>query len=190
MSSVTYPVARGRALTRGMLWSAAAALTTGATVVVLRSLRFSPSAVSNRIEDYGIAVPMLLVGLAGAACAVVAGRWLLLAVWPGRLGVVADADRLVLRLGPFGTTSYDAARLDVRYLFELESLPDDAGVEAYLSEDEQTATLLPRIVHPDARTPLQRVIAKFCVGTEADAAATLGPVIAQWRAAMAHHAPT
>jgi len=116
----------------------------------------------------------------------------LLAVWPASVAVVAEVDFLTLRLGPFGTRTYDTPRLDVRYPFELSQDADGGGFEAFLHEDEQRDKLLPRILHPAAREPLHRVILRFVKESELDTARTLRPIIDRWRSGhvVAPHAPS
>ena len=178
---VVLPVARGRAASRALVCSVPAFLLGITTILIYGRLNFVPSGVSNRLVDYSIAAISLPIPLIAVWTALKALRWLLLAAWPARLGVVADADNLTLRLGPFGTRTYDTARLDVRYPFELSQDADGGGFEAFLPEDEQRAKLLPRILHPAAREPLHRVILRFVKESEPDAARTLRPIIDRWR---------
>lgn len=86
-----------------------------------------------------------------------------------------------MRFGPFGTTSYDAARLDVRYLFELSADSTDEGFEAFLPEEEQIARLLPRICHANTDQRLNEQILRFTASAEAEIATRLGPLIRVWR---------
>ncbi len=184
---VRVPVARSRSMTRSVLWWMPAIILAAVAWEILRSLNFHRSAVSSRLVDYSVAVVALPIVLAALVCAFHGVRWALLAVWPGRLGVYAERDALVLRLGPFGVRRYDLARLEVRYPFE--SLEDadaeDADFEAYLPVDEQMATLLPRITHPNSDEPLNWVVLRFVSGPEAGVAATLRPAIARWRESSA-----
>lgn len=155
---------------------------------IFRRLNFQRSAVSNRLVDYCVAVVALPIIVAALVCAFHGLRWALLTVWPGRLGVYAERDALVLRLGPFGVRRYDLARLEVRYPFELlddADAAEDAGFEAYLPVEEQMATLLPRITHPNSDEPLNWVVLRFVSGPEAGVAAALRPAIARWRAKSA-----
>ncbi|MEK7730973.1 MAG: hypothetical protein AAB363_03870 [Planctomycetota bacterium] len=178
---VVLPVARARAASRALVCSVPAFLLGITTILIFGRLNFNPSGVSNRLVDYSMAAISLPIPLIAAWTALKALRWLLLALWPARVAVVAEVDSLTLRLGPFGTRAYDTPRLDIRYLFELSQDADGGGFEAFLPEDEQRAKLLPRILHPAAREPLHRVILRFVKESEPDAARTLRPLIDRWR---------
>jgi len=178
---VVLPIARGRAATRALVCSVPAFLLGIATVLIYGRLNFVPTGVSNRLVDYSIAALSLPIPLISLWMTLKAVRWLLLALWPTRAAVVAEADTLTLRLGPFGTRTYDAQRLDVRYLFELSQDADEGGFEAFLPEEQQRDKFLPRILHPAAREPLNRIILRFVKESEPDAARTLRPLIDRWR---------
>lgn len=182
-SELTLPVDRSRALGRALLWSAPAVLLGAVTVMIYGRLHFTPTGVSNRLVDFSIAVVALPAPVSAILCGLHALRWALLGVWPWPVGVSAQADVLRLHLGPFGTRRYNADELDVRYPFELSGDTEDGGYEALLPEEEQIARFLPRIHHPDAAEPLNRVILRFCRGNEADVAALLRPMLDRWRSA-------
>lgn len=178
---IVLPVARCRAATRALVCSVPAFLLGIATVLIYGRLNFVPTGVSNRLVDYSIAAISLPIPLIAVWTALKALRWLLLALWPAPVAVVAEVDSLTLRLGPFGTRSYDTQRLDIRYPFELSQDAEGGGFEAFLPEDEQRDKLLPRILHPAAREPLHRVILRLVKESEPDAARTLRPIIDRWR---------
>ena len=168
-------------MTRAVLWWMPAIILAAVAWEIFRRLNFDPSAVSGRLVDYSVAVVALPIVVAALVCAFHGVRWALLAVWPRRLGVYAERDALVLRLGPFGVRRYDQARLEVRYPFESLDEAEDADFEAYLPVDEQMATLLPRLTHPNSDEPLNWVVLRFVSGPEAGVAAALRPAIARWR---------
>ncbi len=180
-SLAVVPVSRGRALTRALIWAVPAAILGTATVLIYSGLNFVPSGVSNRLVDYSIAVIALPLPATALWTALTAVRWLLLTVWPAQVGIFASPAELVFRLGPFGTTSFDAARLDVRYPFELSGDEEAAVFEAFLPEEQQRETLLPRILHPNSKQPLNQVILRFSSGDEREASRLLRPVIDTWR---------
>jgi hypothetical protein len=175
------PVSRSRAASRALVCSVPAILLGLTTILIYGRLNFVPTGVSNRLVDYSIAAISLPMPLIAVWSALKALRWLLLALWPASVAVVAEVDSLTLRLGPFGTRTYDAPRLDVRYPFELSQDAEGGGFEAFLPEDEQRDKLLPRILHPAAREPLHRVILRLVKESEPDAARTLRPLIDRWR---------
>lgn len=182
---VRVPVARSRSMTRAVFWWMPAIILAAVAWELFRRLNFHWSAVSTRLVDYSVAVVALPIVVAALVCGFHGVRWALLAVWPGRIGVYAERDALILRLGPFGVRRYDLARLEVRYPFEAlddANGAEDADFEAYLPVDEQMATLLPRITHPNSDEPLNWVVLRFVSGPEACVAAALRPAIARWRA--------
>lgn len=179
---VHVPVARPKALTHAVLWGGLALVLGVTTVMIYERLEFRPTGVSNRLVDYSIAVAAFPIALAAVFVAMRSLRWLLLCVWPGPLGVYAGEDALVLRLGSFGTQRYDAARLDVRYPFELSADADEGDFEAFLPEQEQLAKLLPRIAHPEASEPLNVVILRYAGMSQTEAASAFGPILERWRA--------
>ena len=178
---VVLPVARGRAASRVVLWSVLAILLGITTILIYGQLNFVPTGVSNRLVDYSIAAISLPIPLIAVWTALKSLRWLLLALWPTRVAVVADGDSLTLRLGPFGTRTYAAPRLDVRYPFELSQDEEGGGFEAFLPEEEQRSKLVPRMLHPESREPLNRVILRYVKDSEEEAAQALRPLIDHWR---------
>ncbi len=176
------PLSRGRAATRAVLLAVPALLSGAATFVVYSRLQFAPTAVSNRIVDYAVAVAALPLPMLAVLSAIRAVRHFLAVVWFSPLGIEANDDSLKLRLGPFGAVSYPAAELNIRYPFELSGDLEDGGFEQFLPKEEQMARLLPRITHPQARLPINRTILRFVTGDEAQVAAVIRPAIERWRA--------
>ncbi len=179
--SVHIPVARSKALIRALVRGVLALALGVVTLSIYGRLNFRPSGVSNRIVDYSIAFCTLPLAAATLVSAAKALRWLLLGAWPRETGVHADADELVFRLGPFGGRRYDAQRLEVHYPFELESELEDGGFEAFLPEEQQRATLLPRIAHAETQEKLNLAILRYTGISEVDAAKALRPLLDLWR---------
>ena len=175
-------VSRTKALTRTVAWGAPAAVCSVAGVAIYRGLSFAPTGMHNRLVEYSIAVCLLPIACAGAVFTFLAVRWFLLAVWPGSLGIFADEDGLLLRLGSFGTRRFDAARLDVKYPFEQEWDVSDSSVEAFLPEERQRSTLLPRITCSGSSETINFTILRFVGMMESDAAAALRPWVEAWQA--------
>lgn len=181
-AKVCWPIARGRALSRGLLYAATAFLLAALTMLIYQPLTSSLRGGSNRVVDLSIAVMASPLPLLCIAAAWISVRWLLLAAWPAKVGVEATVDELVCRFGSFGTKRFDAGRIETRYPFELADEDVDGGFEAFLPEQQQMEEFLPRMLHPEANEPINRLIQKFSMGTEADVAAALGPMIRKWRA--------
>lgn len=179
--SVWIPASRGRALSRAILWAAPTVILGGAAVIIFRGLDFSPAAAHQRLIQISIAVASAPLAIAALTCGFACIRYSLLALWPGRVGMEANNSTLAFRLGPFGTRRYDSASLDIRYPFEQSGDVTEGGFEAFLPEDEQLARLVPRITHPRAKEPLNRVLVRFCSSDEAELAQTLRPAIDRWR---------
>lgn len=175
-------LARGRAVTRALVWGTPAILLLASAAIVYPKLHWTSTGTTTALVDWCIGLAALPLPIAGLVCAIAALRWLLTACWPAPLGVFADAEFLDFRLGFFGRRTFDAARLDVKYLFELSTDGEEEGYEAFLPEEEQVARLLPRITHPGSRERLNALILKFTDGDESAAVATLRPVIEAWRA--------
>ncbi len=146
-----------------------------AVLGVMQWLNFRPSAVSNRIADYSLAVAMIPIAAAGLVLTYHGLKWLTLALWPAWVGIVADSDGLTLRLGPFGRTRYALDRLDIRYPFEIadQLTPDDDMIyEAHLDPAEQLDRLMPRIRYPGESDTLDRrlkIVTRIDEKTLADA---------------------
>ena len=179
---VMLAVSRVKALTRTAVWGAPAAICSVSGVAIYQGLSFAPSGMYNRLVEYSIAVCLLPIVCAGAVFAFLAVRWFLLAVWPRGVGIIADEDGLVLRLGSFGTRRFDAARLDVKYPFEQDGDLCDSTFEAFLPEEQQRSTLLPRITCPGSSEPINFTILRFVGMMENDAAAVLRPWVEAWQA--------
>ena len=183
---VFLPLSRGRAATRAILWSVPTLLLGAATFVVYGRLEFAPTAISNRIVDYAVALAALPLPVLAVGCAVRAVRHFLAVVWLSPLGIRADEHTLEMRLGPFGTATYPVGELDIRYPFELSGDFEDGGFEQFLPEEEQMARLLPRISHLRAKLPINRTMLRFVSGDEARIAAALRDAIERWRRQFAH----
>ena len=171
------PVSRGRALERALLRIPPGAVLILIAVRVVSELKFTPSGVSNRITEYSVALIMLVVALTGLILVLRGLRWLALALWPAAVGITADAGALTFRMGPFGTRRYPTDALDVSYAFErsVDTEDDDNLYESFLDPEVQMENYLPRIVHPDASVPLERLILHYARGTERQLAVALRP---------------
>jgi len=175
------PVSRSRAWTRFLLWSAGAGLLAAMTLTIYRPVILSLTGPGNAIVALSIAVIALPAPILGVAGLVFAVRWLGLAVWPGRVGVLAEPDRLSLWLGPFGRSRVASGELVIRYPFELDSDDPDAGFEAFVPPQRQIEEFLPRIEHAGAGRPIRAAILRYCAGNEGEQARALGPALAAWR---------
>ena len=188
--AVHIPVARLKALVRGVWWSMSALLAGLLSYLVYSGLDWRPSAVTSRLVEYCIAVAALPAPATLLYSAFQALRWVGLCLWPTGVGVHADERSLVFKLGPFGTRAYDVTRLDVRYPFELSSDVEDGGYEAFLPEEEQVARFLPRLLHPMSQEPLNRVMLRFVLGDEAAVAAAMRPIIERWQSSKSQDEST
>lgn len=180
----TLALSRGYTVSRALLRAIPALALLVVGIWIYRGLVFVPSGTSNRIVDYSIAVILLPVLLIAVILAVAAFRLILLACWPGTQGVFAFADSLVLRLGPYGTRRYDAARLDIRYPFEMSADEEGDSYEALLPMEWQVEQLFPSVTHPEAEEPLDRQIRRFAGRTEIDLVRLLRPAIDHYRRAQ------
>lgn len=148
---------------------------------VYQHLSFSTSPLRNGLVEGCIVVVTVPVLAAAIFFGLRAVRWGLLGVWPAPIGIAACHNELVMQLGPFGTQSYDASCLQIRYPYELDDDQDGDEFEAFLPEDVQVATLLPRITHSRESKPLNHRILRFTGASEADLAQVLLPITRAWR---------
>ena len=176
---VRLSVSRSRAFERALLTLPAGLFLVFLALQLFSGLRFTPTAVSNRITDYSLAAVLVPVGLLGVFLSFRGFRWLLLAIWPADLAIIAGADELVLRLGPLGTRRFDTARLTLKYPYELSLSEDDedALYESLLDDEVQIARFLPRMIHPLAPDRLDREILRWTRLNEQQCVAALRPFI-------------
>ena len=180
-STASIPVSRTRAGMRFILWQSAAAVLIAISWMIYSSLNYRSTGVSNRLVDLGFASAALPIVSGAIVTAFLALRWLLLTMWPSRLAIDADGSGILFRLGPFGTTHFPATDLKITYPYEMADGDEDGGFEAYLPEEEQLRTLLPRMKFPGRSEPLNRTILRFAHASEREAAQLLRPAIESWR---------
>lgn len=178
---VAIPLARTKALTRAVVWGMCVVVMLAAAYPIYSGLNFSSSVVSGRLVDFSIATVASPILFGALYCLFKSSRWLLLCLWPAPIGVFANKDELVLRLGCFGTWRFDASEISVKYPFELSADLDGGEFESFLPEEEQRATLLPRITHPQSPESINRTIQRYVDATETELASCLRQVLAAWR---------
>ena len=130
---IELPIERGQALVRG-LWRLLCAVLVGGIVFVVR-IDWKLMWLTEKASFLALGVVMVCVALAAIGLAVSSVRWLLLAAWPGKLGIEVRPDRILLRLGPFGARTYDWSHLQIELdeAFDqdmIDLMPDDAFVPA------------------------------------------------------------
>lgn len=147
-------------------------------------LSFTPSGVSNRITEYSLVALILPMSVAGAMLAWRGLRWLLTAVWPGPVEIVAERTGLTFCLGPMGTSRHDAAHLEAKYPFELlldgDEL-DDSVYEAHLPPEQQQAEFLPRIRDLHTKRRLDRNLVAYTAQSPERLSTQLRPLLDAWR---------
>ncbi len=158
------------------------ALPTGlATVMwtghVLLSLNYQLT-LRRLFVDWSIAFVMVVLGAFGVALLAIGLRWLAFAVWPGWLGVIADANGLELCLGPFGRQRLAMRGIVALYRFERDV--DDAvlSTEDFIAPDQERAHHLPIIEYAGRTEPVNRALSKYIVGDER----THRSLLASWTA--------
>lgn len=158
------PFARGRAFLRALVWSAGG-LTSGIAAAALFSkLDFTRTGVHSRLVELSLAVIALPFAIIAVGCVWHGFRHLLAALAVVELGIHLRATSVALRLGPFGSRVYPVNELDIKYPFEFSG--DEESFEAFLPEQLQRATMLPRITHSSEKVPISRQILRFAQGTE------------------------
>lgn len=167
------PLARGRMLLRGLVWGAGGFLLGVLAREIFSKLDFTRTGVHSRLVEASLAVVALPIAVGAAGCVWHGFRHLLVALWVGESGIILRANSLALRLGPFGSRDYPAGELAIKYPFELSG--DEESFEAFLPEQLQRATMLPRITHPSEKVPISRQILRFAQGTEPQIAQRIRP---------------
>ena len=174
---VRLAVTRGQGLVRAAIRIAFGLPLFLPAVRVLPNLHFTPSAVSNRLPDYGWAVIVVTIAVAGAVVVWQGMRWLLFGAWPGKLAIVADADGLSFALGNLGTRRFDWQRMEAVYRFELSAEVDDMALAESLEPEEEMALRLPILRHPEAAETLNVWLERHAVVDERTLAEALRPFI-------------
>lgn len=171
-------VAWDRALVRSLLLMMGGALLVLPAWLVLPTLSFAPTALSNRITHVALAFAVGVPGLAGVILVLSGLRWLLLAAWPpSASGIEADDGALRLRLGPFGRRVLDWRRMEISYSFDREDDPDEEPDPELLALDpeEEMRTRLPRLRHPDVDGDVRWIMLRFANVEESALASRLLP---------------
>lgn len=176
---VFIPVARGRACFRALTWAVCGVALALPAKLLAEGLNFNSSAISGRLVSLCLAAVVVLLVVLLLLVVVLTGRWLLVTIWPGELGITANGAGLSMRLGPFGVRRFDAFSLVATYPYEADD--DDGGFEAYLPEEEQHRLFVPALRRRGADERIDRLILKFAQGSEADLARLLHPAIEAWR---------
>lgn len=151
---VRIPVSRRAGWLRGPVAAPAGAVICIVVYLAWQPLRFDPNPASNRLTDYALAVVYAAVGLIGIGLLWYGLKWLIFALWPGPVELVADEGGLTVPTGPFAVHRYDWERMTARYSFEVE--PDEEGFafDSLMDEDEEPDARLPLLQHPESRIPL------------------------------------
>lgn len=126
-----WPVDRAGAAVRGFWRLLAAAGGTALLRIPIRNLEWRLLWEQQPLVAASWGLVIGLVAVALLLFAIAAVRWLLLALWPGRLGIDLPADGIRLRAGPFGRMTLDRRRVQVSVegdvdLDTLARLPPDS----------------------------------------------------------------
>ncbi len=178
---VFIPVARGRAFFRALTWAVCGVALALPAKLLAEGLDFSSSAISGRLVSICLAAVVVLLAALLLLVVVLTGRWLLVTVWPGRLGMTANGAGLSMKLGPFGARRIEAVALVATYPYEADDDDDNGGFEAYLPEEEQHRLFVPALRRRGDSERIDRLILKLAKGSEADLARQMRPVIEAWR---------
>lgn len=167
------PLARGRALLRGLVRFAGGLIFGIAAAAIFSKLDFTRTGVHSRLVEVSLALFALPFAVAAVGCVWHGFRYVLAALAVVELGVTLRATSMALRLGPFGSKVYPVAELDIKYPFEFSG--DEESFEAFLPEELQRATMLPRITHASEKVPISRQILRFVHRTEPEIAQRIRP---------------
>ncbi len=143
-------------------------------------LDFTPSAMASMVEQLSWAFLALCATVAGLAFAIVGLRWLLYVLWPGPMGITVRRADVLIALGPFGRRALDRRRLTAQYRFELEDR-ELLSPEDFMTPEEEIATCLPILRHPEHPDSLNDIINKYIAGTTEQHLRRLKPLIQSLR---------
>jgi len=181
LPTVRIPVRRTARLLRGLLLTPLGLYLINLIWRIWPSLVFVPTAVSNRITDYALAVVLVLLAAVGFSFALAGLRWLLFLFWPARLHIVADSKRLCIPTGPIGRLELDWERMSARYSFEVEPEELGEGFDSLMDEDEEPSVRLPLLRHPALRTPVNDLLTAFAGLEEGRLVGLLRPYVERVR---------
>jgi len=132
-----FSVSRSRAVIRAGWRALCAGLLAALAALIASRIDWRLMWRTDAFSCAALACVVASLALPAAGLALSALRWLLLALWPGPLGITWSDSSVDLALGPFGRARLDTARL--RFL----DVPE--GFVALCDLDDR----LPRVLHPD-----------------------------------------
>ncbi len=175
------PASRTKAFVRSACLLVPAAIIGLTSVLLVRNSNFTPTAVSSRLVDYAMVALAIPIGLATLAIGFRGLQWLSISLWPGYVGFKLSTDEIQIKLGWLCVSTYDTKRLETVYLFEQDENEIEEQFEAHLPEAYQRRHFLPKMVHPDAAEPINRMLLRQCNAPESNLALTMQPMVDQWR---------
>lgn len=179
-AAVFIPASRMFGLTQALLWAAASVVMAGLSFLVYSNLQWDASAGGNRLVQYSIALLASPLPLSALLCLATVFKWLSLAVWPQRIGLLFAPDRIAVTLALFRRCELDAKRLRIRYPFDFDEAAAAQMMEAQLPFEMQRSTLLPEMRHPDYKGRLKIDLLRFTKEEEPDLARRLGELFLFW----------
>lgn len=165
-------VDRTRALVRGLWRVACGALLVGP--VLLMDLDWKLLWQTQRATFLATSLLTTLVAAAGLILLVYGTRWIMLAAWPGRIGIDISPLHISMRAGPFGTEAYSWSEIRIAYDEDV-----DRAVWDVLLDDET----LPHVWHPGCQEDLIARIERLTALRTEELAATLKPYLKRGLAA-------
>lgn len=162
--SICIAVDRTRAMVRGLWRVAFAALLFGPVLVM--DLDWKLLWQTQRATFLASALLTALLAAAGLVLLVYGVRWIMLAAWPGRVGVDVSPLHISMRAGPFGQETYAWSEIRVAYDEDV-----DQALWNVLLDDET----LPCVRHPACQEDLTVRIQRLAALDAAELAALLKP---------------
>lgn len=174
--SLRLPADRTAGLLRIVLMLPAGALLIIVAARGLGGFDFTPSPASSWMVELSWAFVALAGALVGLILSIVGLRWLVYAAWPGRMGLTITEQEMDIALGPFGRRRLDLARMTAVYRFEMED-EEATSTEDFMEPEDEIASTLPTIQHPDYPISLNRILQKYIAGQPHDHRRQLQPLI-------------
>ena len=177
--SIRIAIDRTRAMVRGLWRGVCGALLVGPVFVMDLDWRLLWQ--TQRATFLASALLTTLLAVAGVVLLVYGVRWIMLAAWPGRVGVEISPLHISMRAGPFGKETYAWSEIRVAYDEDM-----DPSLWDVLLDDET----LPCVRHPICEEDLVVRIQRLAALRTADLAALLKPYFKRGLAESLEGGPT
>ncbi len=171
---------RTRLLSTAMLWASASVVLALLCFILYGRIEFQVSGLRSRAVDFSYVIILLPLGLVSLVTIWKTFQSLLVALWPGFVGIKFSDDYLSIDYGPFRSGHYESKSLDICYPFELSADEMEGHVEAFLPKQQQYETMLPRMLYAGSNLRVDRLIQKLLRRPDEEIASVMRPMIERW----------